>query len=55
MLMPGEPGRLGTAICVFTVESPQPGVGGGGARHFMCAVTVETPRPVLGRHTHLLT
>jgi hypothetical protein len=68
MLGPGDPGRLGTPIYVFTVESPQPV----GARHTSCThllwktrdpsredthlylVTFETSQPELGRRTHLL-
>jgi hypothetical protein len=65
MLVPGDPGRLGTPIYVFTVESPQPVR----ARHTSCTqllwkphdpsredtpiylVTFETSRPVGSRNT----
>jgi hypothetical protein len=65
MLVPGDPGRLGTPIYVFTVETPQPV----GARYTSCPqllwkpqdpsredtpislVTFETSRPVWARNT----
>jgi hypothetical protein len=65
MLVPADPGRLGTHIYVFTVEFQQPV----GARHTSCTqllwkshdpsredtpmylVTFETLRPVGARHT----
>jgi hypothetical protein len=65
MMMPGDPGRLGTPICISTVESPQPV----GARHTACThllwkphnpsrevtpiylVIFETSRPVGSRNT----
>jgi hypothetical protein len=39
MLVPGDPGRLGTPIYVFTVESPQPV----GARHTSCTQLLWKP------------
>jgi hypothetical protein len=39
LLVPGDPGRLGTHICVFTVESPPPVV----ARHFSCIQLLWKP------------
>jgi hypothetical protein len=63
LLVPGDPGRLGTHIYVITVESPEPV----GARHASCTqllwkphdpstkdtpiylFTFETSRPVVGK------
>jgi hypothetical protein len=39
MLVPGDPGRLGTHVYVFTVESPQPM----GARHTSCTPLLWKP------------
>jgi hypothetical protein len=50
MLVPGNPGKLGTPIYVFTVESPQPVR----ARHTSCMQLLWKPNDLPGK-THAFT
>jgi hypothetical protein len=49
MLVPGDLGRLGTPIYVFTVESPQPV----GPRHTSCKLLLRKPRDPGRQGTHI--